>query len=130
MEQGTFEDIAIQELTARAKALGHEWEKRLKAVALSVNRTRLATICDVSYSYLSDIINTNNEAGQKPWPTKLTGALMVLAQDRLMEEAVDFVCDVCGRQPTERKRALTPEEELKRMWEIVRQHGLQSLFQE
>lgn len=127
--QGTFEEIEIAEKVAKAKALGCERERRLKGVALSIDRKTLATILDVSYSYLSDVLNTNNEAGQKPIPHKWHGAIMLLAPEKYMQEVATFDEDVCGYDHPDKKRDLTPEEELKAIKEKIKKHGLESIFE-
>lgn len=110
-EQGTFEEVEIAQKVVKARALGCEREKRLKGVAAAIDRKMLAATLELSYTYVSDVLNSNNEAGQKPIPHKWHGAIQMLAPDLYMKEVASFDEDVCGYQHPEKKRPLTPEEE-------------------
>ncbi len=122
--QGTFEEIEMMEKVARAKALGCERERLLKGVAASIDRKLLAAYLNVSYSYLSEIINGNNEAGQKPIPHKFVGAIMMLAPDRYMAEVASFDEDVCGYEHPPKKRDLTPNERLENISQVLKKMGM------
>lgn len=138
MEQGTLEDIAIQEKHVRAMTYGHEWENLLKTVARSIDRKTLAAVLGTSYTNLSDHLNGNrpvngDAANAKPaphWPSNWTGALFLLAPDVFMEEAGKFAVDICGYDHPEKKRTLTPEEELKALRAQIKAHGLEPLFKD
>lgn len=128
MEQITFEDIELQAKQARLKAAGHELDRRCKAVALSLNRSELAAVNDLSYSYISEMLNTNNEQKQKPWQMSLIPSLAVENPERFAEEVLFFLCDLCGREYPEKKRDLTVEEELTAYKRIIKDRGLEPLF--
>jgi hypothetical protein len=128
MNQGTFEELAVQEQAGKAKAFGAELERRLKGVAAGIDRKHLAAVCDVSYSYMSEVLNSNNEDHQKRWQICFTGALMVLAPDLLAQEALDFVLEVIGRKPSEEKPRMSAEEELRLLKEKIAKHGLEAIF--
>lgn len=128
MEQMTLSDVEIQEKAARAHALGQELERRIKAVAHGIERKRLAALIDRSYSYVNEMLNTNSEQSQKPWQIVFSGALLVEAPDLFVEMVMTFVAEVCGYEVPRKKRPLTPEEELRELWEKIRAHRLEGLF--
>jgi hypothetical protein len=130
MEQGTFEDIELQEKITRARVTGCERERRLKGVALTIDRKTLSAYLDVSYSYVSEVLNTNNEAGQKPMPTKWHGAIMLLAPERYMSEVAAFDEDVCGYEHPPKKRQLTVKELFEKVVERIDQCHIEKLFED
>ncbi|MDF1536085.1 MAG: hypothetical protein P1S46_06215 [bacterium] len=121
-----FRDLEIQERATRNKVLAAELDRRFKGVAHSIDRQDLASILDVSYSYLSEILNTNGE--QKRFKTHHIPALVLENPDLFMSEVVGFLCEAAGYNPPEKKRTLTPEEELARLMKKIRERGLEPLF--
>jgi hypothetical protein len=126
--QGEFDDILIEQRQLRTKLLAGELDKRLKGVALGIDRHRLALINDKSYSYISEILNTNSEETQKPFQVKLIPSLIIEAPDRLMTEVVGWICDLAGYAAPEKKRVMSTEEELMIIKKKIALHGLQAIF--
>lgn len=128
MKQIGFSDIEIQEKQARIRTVAAELDRRLKAVALTIDRQRLATLNDKSYSYISEILNTNNEDGQKPFQVKYIPSLLVEKPEEFKTLIVDFFCELTDHFPPEKKTPLTPEEELRAYKKIIKEHGLEPIF--
>lgn len=128
MEQMDFNDVEIQEKQARIRFLAAEVDRRLKAVALTVDRHRLATLNDKSYSYISEILNTNNEDGQKPFQIKFIPSLLIERPEEFKSQVIDFLCELTGYLPPKKKSLLTPEEELCLYRKIISEHGLEPIF--
>jgi len=128
--QGEFEEVIIQQKQVRIKVLACELEKRLKAVALSIPREAFALVNDKSYSYVSEILNTNSEEGQKPYQVKLIPSLTTENPDKFTEEVINWLCDLCGREHPEKRKEMTPEEELRLLKRKIREHKLESIFEE
>ena len=128
--QMSFKDIEIQEKQAKVKAMAAELDKRLKAVAYSIERHLFATLNDKSYSYINEILNTNNEESQKPFQVKFIPSLIIEQPNKFKEEVIDFLCEMAGYESPEKKRDLTPEEELTLLKNKIKEHGLEPLFKE
>ena len=128
MEQMTIRDIEIQEKQGRIKALAAELDRRLKAVAFSIDRHEFATLNDKSYSYIAEILNTNNEDGQKPFQVKFIPCLITENPEKFKEEVIDFLCELAGYISPEKKRNLTPADELNLIKQKIKAHGLEALF--
>jgi len=124
--QMAFRDMEIKEKATRTKALAAELDRRFKGVAHSLDRQDLASILDVSYSYLSEILNTNGE--QKPFKCHHIPALILENPDLFINEVIGFLCEIAGYYPPLKRKALTPEEELEKITKRIHQHGLESLF--
>jgi len=131
MQQMTFRDVEIGEKQARVKVLATYIQRRLKAAALSIDRHTFAAINDKSYSYISDIVNTNNEDGSKPFPVNFIPAEIIEAPDVFMKEVWNPIAELCGHQPSPGKKSpLSAEEELKELKAKIRAHGLEKVFDE
>jgi len=128
LDQLTFKDVEIGEKQARIKILSAELERRLKAVALSIDRQIFSAVNDKSYSYMSEILNTNNEDAAKPYQVKFIPSLTIENPKRFKEEVIDFLCELCGYSSPEKKKDLTPEEELTLIKKKIQDHGLQKIF--
>lgn len=128
--QMTFDDVEVSRKQAEAKSLASELDRRLKAVALSIDRHKLAAINDKSYSYISEILNTNNEEGQKPFQTKFIPSLIIENPDKFKSEVIDYLCELAGYASPEKKREMTPEEELALLKKKIKEHGLEPIFKE
>ena len=126
--QMVFRDLELQERATRNKVLAAELDRRFKSVGHSVDRQDLAAILDVSYSYLSEILNTNGE--QKRFKSHHIPALVLENPDLFMVEVVGFLCEVAGYKPPEKKRTLPAEEERDNLLKKIRQHGLERIFEE
>lgn len=126
--QLTFKDVEISEKQARVKALAAELDRRLKAVALSLDRQNFAAINDRSYSYISEILNTNCEDSAKPFQVKFIPAEIIEAPEAFKRDVLDFLCDLCGYEHPEKKRDMTPEEELRQLKDQIKQHKLEKVF--
>lgn len=129
-KQAHTDDIFLEQKVLRNAILaGGEYDRRCRNVAYTIPRERLATLCGVSYSYLGDVLNTNVEPErQKPWQHKWD---VVLAQENphvYAEEVLDWLCELAGRERTEPKRVLTPEERLMLVFERIKEHRLDPLF--
>lgn len=130
MEQMDFRDIELQEKQARAQAMAAELDRRLKAVALTMDRQTFATLNDKSYSYISEILNTNSEAGQKPFQIKFMPSLFIEKPEVFKEIVIDWLCDLIDHNHPEKKKRLTPEEELALYKKLIRDKGLDPLFKD
>ncbi len=125
--QMAFRDLEIQELMTRAKTLAGELDRRLKEVAYGIDRKDLAAVNDLSYSYISEILNTNGD--QKQIRTSMIPSLALLAPDRFVE-ALGFLCEIAGYNPPKKKNPLTSEQELTRVKRRIRERGLEPLFED
>jgi hypothetical protein len=105
------EDIFIQSAIAKNKAIAAELDKRCKEVAGSVDSQKLATLNDVTYQYIREMLNTNGE--QRPWQLKMLPSLIQAAPEKFVDVILFWFCDLCGYNPPEKKKELTTEEELK-----------------
>lgn len=123
-----FRDLEIQEQMIRCCTLAADLDRRLKDVAYSIDRKDLAMVNDISYSYLSEMLNTNGD--QKPFKTPMIPSLLLLAPDLFAQEVLGPLCDLAGYEMPEKKRLLTPEEELKKLKRRIREHGLEPLFKD
>ncbi len=130
MEQMNIRDIEIQEKQGRIKAMAAELDRRLKAVALAIDRQVFAVLNDRSYSYISEILNTNNENGQKPFQTKFIPSLILENPEKFKIEIIDFLCDLAGYESPEKKRKMTSDEELRMLKRKIYEHGLEPVFRE
>ncbi|HDZ62535.1 MAG TPA: hypothetical protein ENH40_05260 [Nitrospirae bacterium] len=130
MKQMSLKDIDIPEKRARAEELAAELDRRLKAVALQSDRNTIAAINDKSYSYFSDILNTNNERAQRPFQVKFIPSLLIENPEKFKEEVIDFLCEICGYEPPEKKRKLEAEEKLNLIERRIENHGLEKIFED
>lgn len=130
MDQLSLRDVEIQEKHGRARALAAELDRRFKAVALGIDRDEFAAINDRSYSYMSEILNTNNEDGQKPFQAKFIPSLIIESPDAFKEQVIDFLCELAGYKPPEKKSPLSAEEELALYKRKIRERGLEVLFKD
>ena len=128
MDQLTFKDVEIGEKQARAKILAIEIERKLKSVALTLDRQTFSAINDKSYSYMSEILNTNNEDGSKPFQVKFIPSIIIESPDTFMKEVGFFICDLCGYEKPDKKKNMTPEEELAAIKRKIHDHGIEKLF--
>ena len=135
--QITIEHIEIEEKQAKVKVLCSELEKRFKAVALGIDRNKFAAINNKSYSYVSEILNTNtpedlgdDEKRRKQFPQSFVAASIIENPEKFMEEVVNFLCDFLGYDYPKKKSPFTAEEELEYIKEIIRERKLQTIFPE
>ena len=126
--QGHLDEILIQQKQAKIAVLVSELERRLKAVALGISRETFAALNDRSYSYVSQILNTNSEDAQRPFQVSLIPSLVEECPDRFVEEVINWFCDLCGFEHPARKKSLTPEEELEIYKRKIKEHRLEPLF--
>ena len=127
--QMTFKDIEIQQKQAKIRELAAELDRRLKAVAVGIERKHLATLNDKAYSYISEILNSNNEAQQKPFQLSLVPSLILENPEAFKTEIIDFFCELCGHESPEKKRILTPVDELAALRRKIKEHGLEKVFE-
>jgi hypothetical protein len=130
VDQLTLKDVEVQEKQGRARALAAELDRRLKAVALGLDRHDFAAINDKSYSYMCEILNTNNEDGQKPFQAKFIPSLIIESPEAFKEQVIDFLCELTGHKPPEKKSPLSAEEELELIKRKIKSHGLEALFRD
>ena len=128
--QGDLEEVVIQQKQVRIRVLAGELERRLKTVAHSIPRETFALVNDKSYSYVSEILNTNSEETQKPYQVKLIPSLITENPERFAEEVINWLCDLCGREHPQKKRELTPVEELALLKQKIKDHKLERLFED
>jgi len=127
--QLTFKDIEMAEKQAQVKLLAADIQRRLKATGLGIDRHTFAAINDKSYSYISEILNSNNEDGSKPFPANFIPTEIIEVPDLFMKEVWNPIAELCGHQPSPgKKRGLTAEEELSEIKEKIVTHGLEKIF--
>jgi predicted translin family RNA/ssDNA-binding protein len=119
MEQGELKDVLIAQEQARVKALADELDRLCKEVAYSVDRTELANANDVTHQAMSKMLNSNG--GQSEWGLKYVPSLALKAPDKFAETVLFFLENLCGRDHPDKKRDLTPEEELKQLKQTLRE---------
>ena len=124
--QMAFEDIEIQQKQAKVRELASELDRRLKEVAHGIERKHLATLNDKSYSYISEILNTNGD--QKPFQVSLIPSLIIENPDAFKRVIIDFLCELIGHKAPEKKKELCPEEELAIIKQKIEEHGLAKIF--
>ncbi len=125
-KQGILDEVLIEQARVANDIHAAELDKRCKAVAGAIDSTRLASVNGLSYQYIRAMLNTNSE--QKPWRLDLIPALAIEAPDLFAEYILSWLCELCGREVPPKKRVLTSEEELSRIKETIRMHGLDPLF--
>ena len=136
--QLTIEHIEIEEKQAKIKVLTAELEKRFKAVALGIERNKFAAINNKSYSYVSEILNTNTpeelsddpDKRRKQFPQSFVAASIIENPEKFMEEIINFLCDLLSYEYPKKKSALTAKEELEYIKEIIKDKKLQPIFPE
>lgn len=129
-QQITFEHLETEENIAKAKAVAAEFERQCKAVALGMGRKEFSILSGISYTYANEILNANNEQAQKPLQLPMIGSLMVGAPELFTNMVIDFCNRVCGNQPAQKKRPMTPEEENGLLWRKIKAHGLEKIFED
>ncbi len=128
--QATFEDLKIQEEHGRIKAITAELDRLYKNVAYCIGRKRFGELIDKAGSYVNELLNSNNEEGQKPFQPYMIAALIVGCPSKFMEIVVFPICDLCGYDRPEKKRKRSAEEELKELRKTIKAKGLDSVFPE
>lgn len=129
-KQGTFDDIMVEERALRYKRLSFDYEQKCKEVAGTIKRDRLAALCNVTYSYMSDVLNSNDPEHQKQWQHKWD---IVLAQERPDEYrtiVLSFLAELSNSEKPEKKRKMTPEEQLLLLKRVIYDKGLDSIFKD
>lgn len=110
-KQGSIYEIAIEQERVKNEVLAKDFERLLKEVALAVDSNRLANVNGKSYQYVRMILNTNGD--QRPFPLEFVPSLISCAPELFAEKILNWLCDLCEREHPEKRRTLTPEEELK-----------------
>ena len=128
MEQLGFRDMELARQAATAKAAGDDLEMRLKIVGRAIDRKDFCQVADLSPSYASEILNGSPDG--KRFHVGLIPVLAALIPDLFIQEVIAPLCELAGYSQPIKKRALTAEEELDRVLRIVRDHGLQPVFQQ
>jgi hypothetical protein len=127
MEQGTFEEIMIEQARIKNEILTREYEELLKDVARVINYERLASLNGCSYQYVRAVLNTNGDG--KPFPMQWIPSLMAEKPVLFMEKIGAWQANHCGYK-IEKANPLTPEQKLWYYEQIIKQKGLESLFLE
>ncbi len=125
-DQMGFPEIVIQAGAARTKALAAELDHDAKEAARGCDRQLLASYLDLSYSYLSEVLNTNGEG--KPFKLGMLAGLAELDPKALVEKFITPLLDHCGYEPPVPRAMLTTEQELQRIKERIRAHKLESVL--
>jgi len=123
----TIKDIEIAELQARVKAHSEEFEHICRIAARSVNRHDLSAAVDKAYSYVSDILNINDG---KNFPLYLLTAICLMNPEIAREMILGFLAKITNSETPQKKKLLTPEEELSIIKRKIREHGLDPIFAE
>lgn len=127
--QMTLADIELQEKQARIKAVAAELDRLYKGCAATIGRKHFAALCDKSYTYINEILNSNNEQEAKPFQAGMIAALLVEAPDAFFTSVVGYMCDLADREYPRKKRPMTAEDEVKFLWRTIKAHGLEKLFE-
>jgi hypothetical protein len=128
MSQLTFKDIEIHEKQAKVKAVTAELDRLYKEATSAINRNHFAAICDKSYTYISEVLNSNNEASQKPYQPLMIAALIVEAPEAYSKIVDTYIHQLIGYKPPEKQSLLTPAEELEALKKKIVEHGLEKVF--
>jgi hypothetical protein len=118
MEQGTFDELLVQEKEVKTQWIANERQGLCREVASAIDSKELAAICGCSYQYIRAMLNGNGE--RKPWNHEFDGALMILRPDLYAEKVLAFDAEMTGRDDPQKKRALTPQEELDQLRQVLR----------
>jgi|GEM_PF-6093124 len=121
-------DIFVQQQVVENKALAEQFDRHCKEVAESIDSKDLAAANDVTYAYIRKMLNTNS--AQSPMQMDIIPSLARMNPDKFAETVLRFLCDLCGREVPEKKRSMTPEEELKIIRLKMKSSGLTALLKE
>lgn len=127
MVQTTIREVEISQLQAQVKIMTEEFERICKEAGRSVNRNDLAASVDKSYSYISDILNTNQDG--KPFTLYLLIATCLLNKNIFRDAILGFLNEIGECYPPKKIRPLTAEEELREIKQKIKEHGLEPIFE-
>lgn len=120
-------DVELQMKQARIKAIAAELDTLYKGVAAGIGRKQFAALTDKSYTYINEILNSNSDG--KPFQPEMIAALMVEAPDEFFMTVINFMCELSDREYPRKKRPMTAEEEVQCLWNKIRAHNLEKLFE-
>lgn len=126
-QQLSLSDVELQEKQARIRALAAELDALYKGVAAGIGRRQFAALTDKSYTYINEILNTNGDG--KPFQPEMIAALLVEAPDEFFMTVVNFMCESAAREYPRKKRLMTAEEENRLLWNKIRMHQMERLFE-
>jgi len=127
MTQLTLKEIEIAEMQARVKSVSCAFERLCKEISRGLNRHDLADSVDRSYSYISDILNTNQDG--KPFTMYLLIATCLINPDMFRDNILKFLNELAGCYPPKKIRPLTADEELRLIKRKIKEHGLEPIFE-
>lgn len=128
-DQITLNDVEMSQKQAKVRALAQELDRRLKYVANSIERKHFAAICDKTYGYMGNVLNTNNPEAAKPFQVDFIPAEIIESPDLFMKEIWNPVAEWCSYKPSAGKQSkLTPEQELEAIKNKIHEHGLEKIF--
>ncbi len=126
--QTSFEDMELEQLQKQVEFIAGELDRRKKDLAYCIGRKELAASSGLSYSYISEILNTSGN--QKPFPDSLEPVLILKTRDKYKERIIDFLCDLTSYEHPEKKAKKPPEQELKELKKALKAKGMDVLFPE
>jgi hypothetical protein len=121
-------EMELEEKQKRIEYLAGELDRRFKDITYSIGRSQFANLMNMSYSYISEILNTSGI--QKPFQAGMIPALIVERPEKFMEVIVNFVCDLTRYEHPEKKPELPPKQELDVLKNKLKSKGLDALFPE
>ncbi len=126
MPQMNFEDIEIQEMTAKIEATTEALDRLCKDIIhTSLTRQYFAAINGISYQYVSEFLNTNS--GQRRMKLSMLVAILLAEPDE-SRNILGFLCELTGYEKPEKKRTKSTEETLEILLKKIRTHGLEDVF--
>ncbi len=127
MIQLTLKEVEIAELQTRVKTVTEAFERTCREIARATNRHDLSAAVDKSYSYVSDILNTNQDG--KPFTLYLLIATCLLNKDLFRDSILKFLNELADCYPPKKIRPMTAEDELRLLKRKIKEHGLEPIFE-
>lgn len=126
--QSSFADMEVEQLQKKVEFIAGELDRRLKEIAYCVGRKELSACTGLSYSYISEILNTSG--AQKPFQLSMVPALIIRKPDKFKELLIDFFCDLTDHEHPDKKAKKPPEQELRELKKALKDKGMDVMFPE
>ena len=128
MEQGSFDEIMIEQARVKNEILAKEFDRLLRQCAGLIDSQRLAAVNGISYQYVRAFLNTNGEP--KPVPKDVIPSLMTDSPDAFMEIVGAWIVEICGYKLPAKKSPMTAEEKVEALERRIKECRLTSVFKD
>jgi len=122
----SFEEVEKDRRIKEVKKHSRHLERLCREIASAVKREDMARDLDISYSYFSEILNSNGD--QKSFKLWMIPALTASPK---FHDLINFLCDIAKpvREHPRIKPVKTAEEELTELKQAIVNRGLESVFE-